>query len=284
MLWCPAYLAAGGIKPTIGTAMPTIASPVFGVDTALRTSLFSDTGGTTQAADNVGVARINDAFSVASISFQCDSAPSRPVIVPAAANGNAGLRFTQGGAAPKWMYAAGGSNPGALFQSKTFTMAVAYRRATALDWGGLFSAGDGDGGSGAQGYDLLLLEGNPAPEGYMKLVRGGGSDISIARPTGASYANNQVTKVVARSDPTNGMEIRSRSASGSFTGTAALPTTADVFTWNWALLGAELGYNGQSLPLYPFDGDIFELRFWNTRATDAQMTQMQTYLDAKFGA
>lgn len=283
MLWTPSFLGELGSRAPVTATMPTIGSTVFGVDTSQRSTFFSDTGGATQAADSATVGRINDAFAAASINFQCDDSASRPQLIPSVVNGRAALRFAPAGN-PKFMYASGGSNNGGLFQGKSFTIALTYRRASALDYAGIFSAGNGNGGNGGQGYDFIMVEGAPSPQGQARLIRAGGGDLAITRLTSPTYADNQVTKYVARCDPTNGTEVRSRSASGSFSGTGALPTSADLFVWDWAVLGAELGYNGQSLPLYGFVGDIFEFRFWGQRATDAQFDQMQNYLDLKYGS
>lgn len=283
MLFNVAYAAAAGARRPATMVLPTIDNPKFGIDVDQRSFFRSDINNTTAAIDGANIARINDCFGVAPIWFEHDDVAAQPIIKAAALGSRAALRFVQGGPV-KWMYAAGGATPATQFQSRTFTVAICYRRATATGYAGLFTAGNGNGGNNGGGFDNLLLEGNPAPQGYMKLVRAGGADVAIARLANASYADNQVTKVVVRGDPTNGLEIRSRSASGNFAGTSPMPASADLYPWDWSLLGAELGYSGLSLPINPFDGDLFELRFWGARADDTNTNLLQSYLDAKFGS
>lgn len=280
MLWQPAYLQGLGVKPNIADSIPALASPVFGLDMSVRTSVFSDTAGTVQAADGAAVARIANVYGGANHFLQ-STANARPAVIANAAGTRAGLRFDPA-VTRRWMTMAGSTNPGTLFQSRTFTAIFAYRRTVSDGYPSVFAAGNSAGGDGGNGYDTALLEGSIS--GPPRFWRRSGSENAVVQLTSPSYTNSVITKCIVRGAPANGMEIRAKSTAGSFTGTAALPSAADSFTWDVALIGSQCGYTGNPIPTDPMTGDIFEFRWWNTRATDAQMTQFASYLDNKWGA
>lgn len=276
MLWNPAYLGLIGAKPPVNTGKPALASPVWGFDTTVPTLFLADASGTAQPVNGGAVTRVADMFGGGMV-MQQSTAANKPNWVTGALSGKAALRFP----GSFTHMAASGVNPGALFQSRTFTMLAVYRRASSGYYAGLFAAGNSALGQGNGGFDQVNLE--TRPQGWPTLYRSGGSDTVSAPLVNPSYADNQTTKVVARSAPANGMEIRLKSSSGSFVGTGPLPSTADSFTWDIAVLGSTLGYQANRVPFATFVGDFFEFSFWNSRASDADFTQLQNYLDLKWG-
>lgn len=281
MLWNPAFNGVVGSKADVSSAMPVIGSPVWALDTSLPATLFTDTAGTVQAsASGALIARVANGLGGATY-FQQATSGARPSLIFNATGSRSALRFD---GVADFMALAGITNPGSLFQSRTFTMALTYRPASIPEYAGVFAAGNGAGGQGGNGFDMLLVE-LSSGGGWPKLLRNGGSDTGRAALTSPAYTgDNQVWKMVARSDPTNGMELRSKSASGAFSGTGPLPTSADSFAWDTAYIGAELGYTGVTPPAWFAPMDLFEVRFWNARAADTQFSQLQGYLDLKYGA
>lgn len=284
MLWNPAFHGALGTKPVVSSDLPALASPVQGFDTSNTALFFTDTAGTAPAANGSLIARANDAFGGAYF-FRQQVSGERPTLVTNAANGKPVLRFDGN---TKWMAlqnaASGFVNAGELFRSLTFTLMIAYRRSTAGGSGlgsGVFAAGNSTGGEGGNAYDNLTVQ--TTDPGPPAAARHSGSQYSNLYLNSPGYGANQVTKLILRGAPANGMTMVAKSATGTYTGSAALPTTPDSWTWDFAALGAEMGHKWGSMPYAPFTGDIMELRFWNSRATDNEVSQLLTYLDAKWG-
>lgn len=277
MLWNPAALALLGAKPPVNTGKPALGSAVWGFDTTVPTLFSSDSGGTTQPNSGGTVARVKDMFLGARSMLQATES-SKPTWVANALNGKPALRFS-GTTAHMMM---DGTNPGTLFQTRTFTMLMVYRRIAAGNYGGLFTAGNSELGQNNDGGDVLDLE--TGPGGWPALYRNGGTDKSSAQLINPSFTANATQKVVCRSAPANGMEIRLRNSNGQYSGTGALPLSADSFTWNVASLGSTMGYQQFRIPFSTLEGDMFEFSFWGERASDADFTALQNYLDLKWGA
>lgn len=280
MLWTQSYLGDLGTKPAITNILPVIGSPLWAMDTGQSGFFFSDASGTVPVTNGQAVARVGNILGGASY-FAPPVVGNSPIFVFNASPGINALRFALTPA--KLLRMAGVTNPGTLFQSTTFTCAVCYRlTAAASAYHGIFTAGNLTGGQFGGGFDMLNLDTNPS--GIPNLVRSGGGDSVSASLVNPAYTgDNQIWKIVFRSAPANGMELRSKSASGNFAGTGPTPSTADASTWDTSYLGASLGWGGNVPPLYPFVGDFFEFRFWNARASDALFSQLQGYLDLRWG-
>lgn len=278
MLWSPAYIQGLGLQPTTLTEMPALAGPVQALDASSPSRLFADTAGTTAITDGALVARANDAFGGSRI-FQQATSTLRPTYVANAIGGMGALRF--GG--NRYLALAGVANPGTLFEGLTFTMALAYKRFSAGANAGLFVAGNSSGGQNNGGFDQLLVEGSKS--GWPQVFRNGGSvtNWSLVPLNNPVYADNELTKVVIRSAPANGIDIRVKCASGNYDGHGGLPTDADSYTWDAALIGATFNWPNTPSPSSFLIGDFYEFRFWASRASDAEFAQLQAYLDNKWG-
>jgi hypothetical protein len=283
MLWNPAFHSGLALRPSVVLTPPALANPVHGLDTSDASQLYSDMAGTTPAQNGNLVARVPDAFGGPRF-LRGTSPTDRPTLVLGAANGRPALRFGTGGA--KFMSVqqaqTGTIEAGELFRSLTFTLCMAYRRAATGTFVGLFAAGSSTGGQNGQGYDMLHLEG--AETGPPMLSRHTGSQKSWAILNGPGYVNDVVTKVVARCAPGSGMELTAKSAAGTFSGSGSPPSSADQFVWDYAIVGAQLGWAGAPMPQAPFTGDVMEFRFWNSHATTAERDALLAYLDVKWGA
>jgi hypothetical protein len=284
MLWNPAYLGAVGVKPVVSSTLPNLTSPVMAVDVSQTSSLFQDVNGTS-AVTTAGqlVARANNLANSANFYNQSFST-GMPTYRPNSVGTNAALNFkgrASNGDYDTYGLAGVSAGGGTIYQSLVFTILCVFRRTEHANTVGVFCAGNSTGGANNAGYDCLQIEcGTTGPPALIRNSGSGTSRVTLSNP---SYADNQVMKFVGRADATNGIEIRCKSASGSFTGTGPAPTGADQAAWNTSLLGTELGLNGTSAPQNPFAGDLFEFRFWASRATDAQFSQMQGYLDLRYG-
>ena len=281
MLFDPGFALLGMVKAPTTSATPgtiggppAIASPVHGMDASLTSTLFADAAGTVAATNGAGVARAYDAFGGTANSFQQGAVAERPVLVTNAVNGKPCLRFN---GSTHWMSLLPAAGSGALFQGRSFTMALAFRRPATADVAGLFQAGNADGGNNQDGLDCLLVESFFG--GTPMLLRATGTEYGQIYLDAAAYANNAVIRLVARCSPTNGMEFRAKGGPSASTVRASLPATADSFAWDRAVLGAELSYKGSGVPSYRFSGDIFEFRFWASRAGDAQFAALETYME-----
>lgn len=284
MLWNPAFLGLAGTRPPISGALPDIGSPVWALDASQLSSIYTDTAGTTPvSATGQAVARVNNLLGGVTY-FNQGFANVRPTIQYNVQAGKPGIRFAGALGTDQIvsLVLAGMTNPGTLFQSLTYTLALCYRRSAHGAIAGIFGAGNALGGNNYQGYDLLGVETNQ--QGIPKLVRNSGTVMHWATPSGASATAGQLTKIIARSSPAAGMEIRVKSPAGYFTGASSVPSTPDVTAWDRVLLGAKVGFgSGSNLPKDPLVGDLFEFRFWNARATDEQVTQLLGYLDLAWG-
>lgn len=278
-LWNPGFLGLVGAKPPLNTGLPSIASPVWGLDTSDPTLFRSAASGTTQPASGGTVQRVLDLFGGARVMQQATEA-NKPTWQANALNGKASLRFGGAGAAVSYMLM-DGTNPGALFQSRSFTGLVVYRRDAAGTYGGLFCAGNAALGQNSGSYDLWNIESGPG--GWANLYRNGGSDYASCLPVNPQFTAGQTQKVVFRSAPANGMEIRVKNQRGIFGGTGALPASVDSFVWDTAALGTTMGYQAERIPLATLVGDMFEVRWWASRASDADFAALGNYADLKWG-
>lgn len=281
MPWDPGYAALVATKPKAAAPVaPAIGSRVFSVDASAASTLWQDAGATSAAANGHYVARINDAFGVSTPTYQQTAANDRPQLLANLAGGRPGLRFD---GASDWMRLTPEGTAGQPFQGRSFTFVAVYRRnmpdgSVAAVW----CAGNSGGGQDEQGWDQVLLEteGNHTAGA----IRTTGSEFGGAFINASSLVSGQLDKVLVRCSQTDGIEVRQRSAAGAFSATGGLPTSADSFTWDASALAAGFNSSGSGYPSYRFKGDIMEVSFWAARATDAQMGQLETYLDAKWGA
>lgn len=279
MLWNPAHLAALGTRPVISSDLPALASPVQAFDASNTALFFTDVGGTAPAANGSLIARANDANGGAWF-FRQQVQGERPTLVTNAVNGKPALRFN---GTTSWLAlqnaATGFANAGELFRSLTFTLLLAFKTAS-VD-GGVFAAGNSTGGEGGNAFDNLTVQ--LRGDGTVAVARHSGGEYRNAYLSGASHTMGAVSKVVVRSSPQAGIHIRSKSSAGTFDGTTSTPATADIWTWDFAALGAEMGHQWGEMPFNLFTGDIMEMRFWNSRASDAELASLLAYLDAKWG-
>lgn len=278
MLWSPAYIQGLGLQPSTDAQLPALASPVQALDTSDPSRLFADTAGSVAITDGALVARANDAGGGTN-SFQQADSTKRPTYVAGVRGGKGSLRF--GGS--RYLALAGVANPGTLFQGMSFTMALAYVRFSAGAKAGLFVAGNSSGGQNNLGCDQVLVEGSE--DGWPQVFRNGGSTANWSRVpmNNPAYADNDLQKVVIRSSPAAGIDIRVKSKSGNYDGHGGVPTDADSFTWDAALIGATFNWPDTPSPSSFLIGDFFEFRFWASRAADADFAQLQAYLDNKWG-
>lgn len=282
MMFDPAFAHLTTTKLSTASGAPIIASPVHGVDTSLASTFFLDTGAVTPASPGQVVGAINDAFGGTARNFQQATEANRPQLVANLAAGYPGLRFN---GTSSWMQMFPTANAGVPFQGRNFTVSIVYRRANTVNSEfekTFFFAGHAQGGTDLHWYDNVIFY--VGGDGLPVAGRATGNEVSYVGLTSGVYQAGSLTKVVVRGSQTNGIEIRSRSAAGAFSGTGSIPSSADLFTWDTAALGCGPTYENVTFPAYHYQGDLFELRFWASRAADAEFTALQSHLDSKWGA
>lgn len=282
MLFDPAFAHLMTTKLGATSTAPVIASPVHGVDTSLSSTFFLDTGAVTPASPGQTVAAINDAFGGTTRNFQQSETTARPQLVSNLAGGYPGLRFN-GTSSHMRLYPLGSA--GTPFQGRDFTFSIVYRRATAASGGFedvLFFAGNQAGGSTTQWLDNIIAY--VWTDGLPVVGRATGADVTYVSLSNATYQSGALTKLVCRGSQANGMDFRSRSTAGAFSGTGAIPSSADVSPWDAAAIGCGPTYENVTFPAYFFEGDLFEFRFWASRADDTTFSALQSHLDTKWGS
>ena len=282
MLYNPAFAAGLGSKPAISAALPSIGSDVWVFDTSTLSAFFTDLAASTPvSASGQAVARVNNLLGGLPYLGQATSG-ARPAIIYNQAAGKAALRFSSlvGGLSQFLSVLNGGSTPGDLFRSRTFTALLVVRPTNIDGFHGLFAAGNANGGQNGNGYDMLTME---LSAGLPRLSRNSGSDVAAYRVPSGIDTSSKLTKIVMRAAPGQGSEIRMKAAGQSVSTVGPLPLYDDSYPWDTVLLGAKLSVGGAPLPLNPFAGDMFEFRFWGARATDVQAAQLQGYADLKWG-
>jgi hypothetical protein len=282
MLFDPAFAHLMTTKLSATSTAPVIASPVHGVDTSLSSTMFIDTGAVTPASAGQTVAAINDAFGGTTRNFQQSESTSRPQLVASLAAGYPGLRFN-GTSTYMQLFPLGSA--GVPFQGRNFTFSIVYRRSTAASGGfedTLFFAGNQAGGSNGDWLDHVIAY--VQSDGLPAVGRATGSEATYVGLTSATYQSGALTKLVCRGSQANGIEFRVRSSAGAFSGTGAIPSSADLFTWDATVLGCGPTYQGVTFPAYFYEGDLFELRFWASRAGDTEFSALQSHLDTKWGS
>lgn len=282
MLFEPAFAHLITTKVSVAGGMPVIASPVHGLDTSLSATMFIDTGAVTPAAAGQSVAAVNDAFGGTTRNLQQATVANRPQLIANLAGTRPGLRFN---GTSQWLQLFPTPNSGVPFQGRSFTFCVVYRRDPNTGGGfedTLFFAGNAEGGTDAHWFDNVIayLE----PSGLPVVGRATGTETTYVGLANGAYQSGALTKLVCRASQTNGIEIRSRSAAGAFSGTGTMGPAADLYPWNTMAVGAGPTWEGVTFPSYYYTGDLFEMRFWASRAADAEFDGLQAHLDSKWGA
>lgn len=277
MRWLPTYLSAIGRKPLAVSDLPVIASPVLGVDMAMTDRIFTDTTASTPAAHLSSVARINDAFGDTTSRWQQSSSTARPLLVTNVQAGKSALRFN---GSSQYLPASGVANPGTLFQSKTFTFILVYRRPT-NGFHVPFAAGSSTGGEGGAWLDNLTVSARDT--GAIQVDRATGTEYSGIAVSTATFPAGQLVKLLVRCSVANGLEVTAKGTLGTFINSGSVPASADNWVWDAAFLGSGMGATGNGVPREPYNGDIFEFRFWNTRVSDVAKASLVSYMDNKWG-
>jgi hypothetical protein len=279
MLLDPAFAHLISTRITAQNAIPAIATPTIGLDASQTSTMFLDTAATTLAGAGQTIGRVNDAFGGTGFSWQQATSGVRPTLVTNLAAGKPGVRF--GGT--QWLRLLPTSNSGVQFQSRSFTVACVYRgRRSDNDYSIVWSAGNADGGEANEGYDQLALE--LGPNGLPNLMRHTGSEFGGCFSNATDIPSSNLVKLVGRGSQANGIELRLRSAAGSFSGTASIASSADVHPWDAATIGAGNRWHEFLYPTISSQSDVHELRFWGSRASDTLFDSLQAYLDTKWGA
>ncbi len=279
MRWNPSFLVGMAAKPDAQTSLPAIGSPVMGLDASMTDRIFTNVAGSIAAVNTNPVARIGDAFDSPTVRWEQSNTVARPMFVTGIQAGRPAIRFD---GVNHFMWALGVANPGTLFQSRTFTMALVYRRPT-NSYHIAFSAGNSTGGDGNAWLDNLTV--NLRDTGHVVVDRPSGSQYGNVTLSSATFPPGQVVKLVVRCSPASGMEVLAKGALGLFVQSGPVPLSPDTWTWDAATIGCGLAASDDmSIPREPMNGDLFEFRFWAARADDTARNNLLSYLDNKWGS
>lgn len=252
--------------------LPTITSPVFGLNaSAGQTHFYTDTGRTVQAIIGDAVRGVADLTGTGNHFIQ-PSTTLAPQYQANIKNGLPGLRFT--GTTFQFLELVSGGTLGTTLQgSSGFTIFLVYTPAalpavaySVFATGVKATSGGYDIIRGAQGLAAASVRAS------RNFSSGAFYNVSVA----AATAGNQLNKQVTRYDGTNLKAAINAIAEASI---AAGSITATPF--DFTTIGVEWGAGSKQFYL---DGWVHELRVWNSAASDANRTNLLNYGTSQWGS
>lgn len=252
--------------------LPTITSPVFGLNAAAGQSQFyTDTGRTIQAIIGDAVRGVTDLTGTGN-HFNQPSTTLAPQYQANIKNGLPGLRFT--GTAFQFLEIVSGGTLGATLQASTgFTIFLVYTPAalpavayTVFATGVAATSGGYNIIRGAQGLAAASVRAS------RNFSSGAFYNVSVAAATAANQLNKQVT----RYDGTNLKAAINALVEGSIVAGSITATPFDFTT-----IGVEWGSGSKQFYL---DGWVHELRVWDSAASDVNRTNLLNYGTSQWGS